>query len=513
MKKKFLRSVVILILMAVVTGTLPITAFAENSNSENTKTPAMPSCRYQTHVQNVGWQDYVAEGEMSGTEGRSFRLEGIRIDLDPAGYDLGIQYQTHIQNIGWEVDVDGNGWKTANQFSGTEGRGYRLEAIQMKLTGADADRFDIYYQVHAQNIGWMNWAKDGELAGSAGLSYRLEGIRIKIVKKGTWVAKMPRYAAAYVEDPYQLPAVPDDMVTIVFQESDPKFVSGRGIYHRMVVRKGTIVTPPELPHSDDARFTALSWGFNTVPGGYIEYDFSKPVMYDETLYPGWSDYYGDDKIASYVFKYTDQSTYNTNYCTPHDSHYSYQTGAGGNEGWYEICINKGSIFEAIPNGRKEKDRTFLYWTLDDSDGIDEPFDFSQPVEGDKTFKAVYETADLNLINVYNDHGLRVDLSIANDDYTDWNCFVSNSSGHEYIVYLGGETGYKYQTMSSGIYVHPEDKDTVYKSFNTYWRTYDPSERASVDGLTLNLIIGDNTTHEYWYPTLHLSAETISQLNR
>lgn len=513
MKKKVLRRLVVFILMVAMTGSLPITAFAENGNSDNTQIQATPSCSYQTHVQNIGWQDYVAEGEMSGTEGMSYRLEGIRIALDAAGYDLGIQYQTHIQNIGWEVDVDGNGWKTSNQFSGTEGRSYRLEAIQMKLTGADADQFDLYYQVHTENIGWMNWAKDGELAGSAGLSYRLEGIRIKIVKKGTWVAKMPKYAAAYVEDPYQLPEPADDMVTIVFQETDPKYVSGRGIYQRLVVRKGTIVTPPELPDDGDPSFTALYWGIHTIHGT-IEYDFTKPVMYDMTLYPGWSDYHGnDDNLASYVFKYTDQSTYNTNYCTPHDSHYSYQTGAGGNEGWYEICINKGTIFEAIPNGRKEKDRTFLYWTLDDDDGIDEHFDFSQPVEGNKTFKAVYETADLNLINVYNDHGLRVDLSIANDDYTDWNCFVSNTSGHEYIVYLGGETGYQYQTMSSGIYVKPEDTDMVYKSFNTYWRTYNPSEKASVDGLTLNLIIADSTTHEYWYPTLHLSADTITQLNR
>ena len=63
------------------------------------------------------------------------------------------------------------------------GLSYRLEAIQIKLTGADAQYFDIYYQVHAQNYGWMNWAKNGESAGTAGHSYRLEGIHIAIVKK------------------------------------------------------------------------------------------------------------------------------------------------------------------------------------------------------------------------------------------------------------------------------------------------------------------------------------------
>lgn len=143
----------------------------------------VPSMLYQTHVQNVGWQDYMEEGEMSGTEGMSYRLEGIKIDLDDAGYDLGIHYQTHIQNIGWEEDA-GRGWKTTNQMSGTERLGYRLEAIQLKLIGTDADKFDVYYQVHAQNMGWLGWAKNGESAGTAAYGYRLEGIKIVIVPAG-----------------------------------------------------------------------------------------------------------------------------------------------------------------------------------------------------------------------------------------------------------------------------------------------------------------------------------------
>lgn len=69
-------------------------------------------------------------------------------------------------------------------MSGTYAQSLRLEAIQIKLTGTDTDKYDIYYQVHAENIGWMGWAKNGENAGTAGYSYRLEGIRIKLVPKG-----------------------------------------------------------------------------------------------------------------------------------------------------------------------------------------------------------------------------------------------------------------------------------------------------------------------------------------
>jgi uncharacterized protein YjdB len=69
-------------------------------------------------------------------------------------------------------------------MSGTSGRGLRLEAIQIKLTGEMANQYDVYYRVHAQNFGWLGWAKNGASAGTEGYGYRLEGIQIVLVKKG-----------------------------------------------------------------------------------------------------------------------------------------------------------------------------------------------------------------------------------------------------------------------------------------------------------------------------------------
>ncbi|WP_373485238.1 hypothetical protein [Acetobacterium malicum] len=174
MKKCIQKLTVFLLALITIGSVFSVTAMAE----------ALPSVSYCTHVQNEGWQKYVSNGTISGTEGKSYRLEGIKIKLDTQGYDLGISYQTHIQNIGWEADTT-RGWKTDDLMSGTEGLSYRLEAIQIKLTGTAADQFDVYYQVHAQNIGWMGWAKNGESAGTAGYGYRLEGIRVKIVPKGS----------------------------------------------------------------------------------------------------------------------------------------------------------------------------------------------------------------------------------------------------------------------------------------------------------------------------------------
>lgn len=135
---------------------------------------------YQTHVQNVGWQTAVGEGETSGTSGRALRLEGIRISLTDETKKLGgsVRYRTHVQNIGWQ------GFVSDGEMSGTSARSLRLEAIQIELLGNIATYYDVYYRVHAQNVGWMGWAKNGASSGTAGYSYRLEAIQIVLVAKG-----------------------------------------------------------------------------------------------------------------------------------------------------------------------------------------------------------------------------------------------------------------------------------------------------------------------------------------
>ena len=115
---------------------------------------------------------------MSGTSGRSKRLEAIQIKnliSDAAG---DIEYRTQIQTYGWETK-----WVKNGGMSGTSGRSKRLEAIQIRLTDELEEQYDIYYRVHAQTYGWLGWAKNGESAGTEGLSKRLEGIEIVLVEK------------------------------------------------------------------------------------------------------------------------------------------------------------------------------------------------------------------------------------------------------------------------------------------------------------------------------------------
>lgn len=149
----------------------------ENAPGSTSRPFICKMIKYQTHVQNIGWQGEKADGEKSGTTGQSLRLEAIKIQLS-SSIDGGIVYKTHVQDYGWLNFV------TNGQASGTTGQAKRLEAIQMQLTGNAKNQYDLYYRVHAQNFGWLGWAKNGESAGTAGYSYRLEGIQIVLVPKG-----------------------------------------------------------------------------------------------------------------------------------------------------------------------------------------------------------------------------------------------------------------------------------------------------------------------------------------
>lgn len=133
---------------------------------------------YSTHIQSIGWQDKVWDGQASGTTGQAKRLEGIKIQLGDKISNGGIKYRTHVQSYGWLP------WSENGNINGTTGEAKRMEAIEITLTGEAKDKFDVYYRVHAQSYGWLGWAKNGGTSGTTGLAKRLEAIEIVIVKKG-----------------------------------------------------------------------------------------------------------------------------------------------------------------------------------------------------------------------------------------------------------------------------------------------------------------------------------------
>lgn len=145
---------------------------------------------YRAHVQRIGWQAWVCNGATAGTSGRSLRVEGLEIllvkkgDTIPANSVSGsnyhaipqssssaVYYQTHAQTIGWQEEVS-NG-----ATAGTSGQSKRLEALRITLGGVSGG---VTYRTHVQRIGWQSWRSDGEVAGTSGQSLRLEAIEVKL---------------------------------------------------------------------------------------------------------------------------------------------------------------------------------------------------------------------------------------------------------------------------------------------------------------------------------------------
>ena len=161
-----------------------INAYAANVETDvQTNTTDTVAVTYRTHIQNEGWaQGWMYNGALSGSEGKGLRLEGVEIKLSgnlPAG--LGIEYQTHVQNIGWEQN-----WASNGGFSGSQGKGLRLEGIRIRLTGENAAEYTVKYRTHIQNQGWsQGWVSDGALSGSEGKGLRLEALEIEIEKKSS----------------------------------------------------------------------------------------------------------------------------------------------------------------------------------------------------------------------------------------------------------------------------------------------------------------------------------------
>ena len=168
----------------------------EYKDLESSKKPfydksLVPKIAYKTQVQTYGWEKkYAQDGAISGTVGKAKRLEAIRIKIakNPENLIGLVRYRTHVQKVGWQQYVQND------ILSGTVGKGLRLEAIEIKLTGDLAEKYDVYYRVQAQKFGWLGWAKNGESAGTSGYGYRLEAIQIQLAYKDTYAPGSTRNA-------------------------------------------------------------------------------------------------------------------------------------------------------------------------------------------------------------------------------------------------------------------------------------------------------------------------------
>lgn len=195
---------------------------------------------YRVHSAEVGWLGWAKNGELAGTTGKGYGIQAIEIKLQPAGKDApGDTNDSYIGSLetlqGTAVTVGGSSATSANKETTTIGKaqasnvlqsfsltvnnritegsiryrsllgyasdwqgnwasdgaqvnsgsnGQPVKAVQMKLAGNLAEKYDLWYQVYDSQRGWMGWASNGASAGVQNGVSAVCAIQVKLVTKG-----------------------------------------------------------------------------------------------------------------------------------------------------------------------------------------------------------------------------------------------------------------------------------------------------------------------------------------
>lgn len=139
----------------------------------------MLKIKYQAHVAGEGWQAEVCNGQIAGTVGQNKAIEAVRITgiEVPDGVNLGVAGHALVQDMGWGEDA------VINQDIGSTGQNKHLEAIKLGLYGDNATDYDIWYRLHVQDKGFLDWCRNSEPNGTEGENLQAEAIQIFLVNK------------------------------------------------------------------------------------------------------------------------------------------------------------------------------------------------------------------------------------------------------------------------------------------------------------------------------------------
>ncbi|CAM4963886.1 unnamed protein product [Rotaria socialis] len=100
-------------------------------------------------------------------------IQNIAYRINSNPYTSSITYRSHVQKIGWQNYVH------TNDISGTTGRSLRLEALQINI-GSNIGR-KVYYRCHLEQIDWTDWHGNNAVCETAGQHRRLEGFVLTIL--------------------------------------------------------------------------------------------------------------------------------------------------------------------------------------------------------------------------------------------------------------------------------------------------------------------------------------------
>lgn len=194
---------------------------------------------YSVHSADYGWLGWAKNGEPAGTAGKSKAAQAVKVVLVPKGgaapgsvagaflgdadklclsssglngkavgstsgtnvvigskggcllssVSLAVAGAPEGGSVDYRVLSHGSGWSkswASNGRSASGGAGASVKAVQIKLSGTLASKYDIWYRACDSASGWSGWASNGASAGRAHGASGLSAIQLKLVKKGAF---------------------------------------------------------------------------------------------------------------------------------------------------------------------------------------------------------------------------------------------------------------------------------------------------------------------------------------
>ena len=91
----------------------------------------------------------------------------------PQGVTL--SYRSYIGNVGWQ------NWVNNGQISG-DVNGLGIQGIELILNDSSQKNYRISYRVYIKGYGWQSWKENGQTAGEINSGKIIEALQVRFIK-------------------------------------------------------------------------------------------------------------------------------------------------------------------------------------------------------------------------------------------------------------------------------------------------------------------------------------------
>ncbi|WP_027108684.1 N-acetylmuramoyl-L-alanine amidase [Lacticigenium naphthae] len=134
---------------------------------------------YAVQTDDGGWVYNGVHGDFAGTVGKSKQIKGLKTEIDDS-LNLAIEISTYTDGIGWSE------WG----HSEITNENLKISAVRLRLIGEESEEYNLFYRVHSQSYGWLDWANNEQPAGVKDYDKHIEAIDIDLAHKDEVVEEM-----------------------------------------------------------------------------------------------------------------------------------------------------------------------------------------------------------------------------------------------------------------------------------------------------------------------------------